>query len=84
MFPVSSIANKKKPAAAKGPEVKINENQSKDIMNELFNELDQKDAEELGAARGNNAVSKVAFSKEEEMENKYGAYAATDQAALKN
>ena len=49
MFPVSSIQpNRKKAAPSNAKRVqKVGEQQSKDIMNELFNDLDDKDAEDL-------------------------------------
>ena len=46
MFPISAVANKRKTAPAK-PFQKIDEKQSKDIMNSLFDDLDQQDAEDL-------------------------------------
>ena len=46
MFPVSSIQPQKKPVAPKKVS-KVNEAQSKDIMNNLFDDLDQQDDEDL-------------------------------------
>lgn len=51
MFPVSGLQpNKRKmalPANSKKQGQKVDEAQSKNIMGELFNELDQNDADEL-------------------------------------
>lgn len=53
MFPVSSVP-KKKPAPANKKTVKVNEQQSKDIMNNLFDEIDQQDADDLEDMAGAN------------------------------
>jgi len=79
MFPVSSLQpNKRKttqPVGGKKPAQKVDEQQSKDIMNQLFNDLDENEAEdleEMNRAPQQHAASKgpngqVAFSKEEEI-----------------
>jgi len=78
MFPVSGLQpNKRKmalPANGKKSGQKVDEAQSKDILGELFNELDQNDADELDEARRLpdnaqvvNEQGQVAFSKHEEM-----------------
>ena len=70
MYPVSTV-QKRKPAAK--PVQKVNEAQSKDIMNSLFEDLDQQDAEELEQANmPQQNLGPVAFNKEEELELKYG------------
>ena len=80
MFPVSSVQpNKRKvalPANKAGQ--KVDEAQSKNIMGELFNELDQNDVDDLAeqdkayAAHEQvvNDQGQVAFSKQEEMQFK--------------
>ena len=70
MFPISTVANKRKTATQK-PGAKIDEKQSKDIMNSLFEDLDQQNDEELEQqyVAPENAI--IAFSKEEELALKY-------------
>ena len=58
MYPVSSLqASKRKSALPGKNKPKVNEAQSKDIMNQLFDDLDQNEVEDLeernvtGAAR---------------------------------
>ncbi len=83
MFPVSGLhPNKRKmalPGNGKKANKPVDEAQSKNIMSELFNELDEKDADELQAAAANgdqalnvagqvvNENGQVALSKHEEM-----------------
>ena len=82
MFPVSGLQpNKRKmalPANSKKQGQKVDEAQSKNIMGELFNELDQNDADDLAEPANNFAAHEqvvndqglVAFSKHEEMQFK--------------
>ncbi len=70
MFPVSTVPNKRKTAPAK-PAQKIDEKQSKDIMNSLFDALDQQDDEDLEQQYVAPENQIVAFSKEEELALKY-------------
>lgn len=82
MFPVSSMQpNKRKmalPTNSKKQGQKVDEAQSKNIMGELFNELDQNDAEDLAEPANAYAAHEqvvneqglVAFSKQEEMQFK--------------
>lgn len=80
MFPASGMhPNKRKVALPpKNGAKKVNEAQSKDILGELFNELDQNDAEDLNEAKQAytdnqqvvNSEGQVAFSKHEEMQFK--------------
>lgn len=83
MFPASAMQpnnRRKAPAAAKKAS-KIDEAQSKDIMGELFDELDKNDAEELAETNHNlaahqqvvNEQGQVALSKHEEMQFKGAA-----------
>ena len=82
MYPMSSLQQKRKmalPGNGKKSGKAVDVAQSKNIMSELFNELDEKDADELQAAaeNGENALGgaaqvvnengQVAFSKQEEM-----------------
>ena len=81
MFPVSGMQpNKRKMALPSKQQSKaVDEAQSKNIMGELFDELDKNDAEELAEpekiaysshAQVVNDQGKVAFSKHEEMQFK--------------
>ena len=82
MFPVSGVQPSKRkmalPQNSKKGGQKVDEAQSKNIMGELFNELDQNDADDLDepdnayAAHEQvvNNEGQVAFSKHEEMQFK--------------
>lgn len=77
MMPQSNLG-KKKPGSAltiKIQKPKVTEEQSRDIMNNLFNQLDNKDAEELEDIHSSAIMAElnqpIAFNKEEQMYNKY-------------
>ena len=56
MYPISSIQPNKKKSTSTGASKKVqkvDEKQSKDIMNSLFEDLDQQDAEDLEQTNGN-------------------------------
>jgi hypothetical protein len=75
MMPTSSI----KPRKPNPPKVnqKVDEKQSKDIMNSLFEDLDQQDADALEANFAQQANVPVAMNKEEEIAMKYAVTAPT-------
>ena len=48
MLPVSAMQRQKKPVLSAAKQaVKVNAAESKEVLNSLFDDLDQKDAEEL-------------------------------------
>lgn len=77
-MPMSAL-NKKKPGNSSGLTIKqkpkVTAEQSKDIMNNLFNQLDSKAADELeefnSAAILADLNKPMAFNKEEQLLNKY-------------
>jgi len=76
-MPMTTIQKKKGGATTmtNKPKVKITDEQSKNIMDDLLQELDNKDADELqdvNAAAVLEELNKpIAFNKEEELLNKY-------------
>ena len=69
MYPVSALKQRKAPAKAAQ---KVDEKQSKDIMEALYDDLDQQDAEELEQHQAMQVnAGPVAFNKEEELALKY-------------
>ncbi len=78
MMPQSALG-KKKPATASGITIKnkpkVSEEQSRDIMNNLFSELDKKDNEELEDISSAAVVAElnkpIALNKQDQMYNKY-------------
>lgn len=72
MYPASSVQAKPRAKPAK-PAQKVDEKQSKDIMNSLFDDLDQQAAEDLEQNEVmQQAAYPVAINKEEELAMKYG------------
>jgi len=77
MMPMSTIQNKKnlQNAVSVKPKVKITDEQSKNIMDGLLQELDNQDAEELEDVNSKALLEElnkpVAFNREEEIMNKY-------------
>lgn len=76
MMPQSNLGAKKNHTIKQIQKPKVTEEQSKNIMNDLFNQLDNKDAEELEDMHNSAAVmaelnQPIAFNKEEQMYNKY-------------
>ena len=78
MMPQSALG-KKKPAAGSSVTVKnkpkVSEEQSRDIMNNLFSELDKKDNEELEDISSAAVIAElnkpIALNKQDQMYNKY-------------
>ena len=78
MMPQSAIG-KKKPAGstniAMKQKPKVSEEQSRDIMNNLFSELDKKDADELEDISSSAVIAElnkpIALNKQDQMYNKY-------------
>ena len=77
-MPLSTI-NKKKNASGAGISIKqkpkVSEEQSKDIMNNLFNQLDSNQADELEDINSSAIIAElnkpIAFNKEDQLYNKY-------------
>ena len=92
MYPVSSIQPSKRKSALQSTKKtpKVNEAQSKDIMNQLFEDLDKNEVEDLeernvtGASREQvyNESGQVAFSKQEEMQFKETTPAALQAGSV--
>jgi len=78
MMPQSALG-KKKPAAGSSVTIKnkpkVSEEQSRDIMNNLFSELDKKDNEELEDISSAAVIAElnkpIALNKQDQMYNKY-------------
>ena len=78
MMPQSALG-KKKPlgsaAMAMKQKPKVSEEQSRDIMNNLFSELDKKDADELEDISSSAVIAElnkpIALNKQDQMYNKY-------------
>lgn len=72
-MPQSTLKKTSIPAAK--PKPKVSEEQSRDIMNNLFSELDKKDADELediGTAAVITELTKpIALNKQDQLYNKY-------------
>lgn len=77
MFPQSTLGGKKNTKAGSKTEApKIGEEKSKDIMNKLFEDLDQQDEDELEDVNNKASIARtanqpVAFNKHEQLQNKY-------------
>ena len=78
MMPQSALG-KKKPLGsttmAMKQKPKVSEEQSRDIMNNLFSELDKKDADELEDISSSAVIAElnkpIALNKQDQMYNKY-------------
>jgi len=88
MMPQSTIA--KKPAVPKQPvKPKVTEEQSRNIINNLFEQLDNKDADELEDIHASAALMEelnkpLAFNKEEQLYNKYNVALAAEPVPKKD
>lgn len=84
MMPQSTIV--KKPAVPKQPvKPKVTEEQSRNIINNLFEQLDNKEADELEDIHASAALIEelnkpLAFNKEEQLYNKYNVALAAETA----
>ncbi len=88
-----SALGKKKPGTATGVTIKqkpkVSEEQSRDIMNNLFSELDKKDNEELEDISSAAVIAElnkpIALNKQDQLYNKYnitlGGGSAQEQPA---
>ena len=82
MQPSSAIINKKKSANKQ-----VSEAQSKDVMNDLLNELDDQDDENLQEVQAKMqaaATGQVAFNQEDMLEKKYAMTLGGDQESQKS
>jgi hypothetical protein len=79
MMPQSALGKKKPGTTASGVTIKqkpkVSEEQSRDIMNNLFSELDKKDNEELEDISSAAVIAElnkpIALNKQDQLYNKY-------------
>lgn len=87
MMPQSTLT--KKPVVIKQPvKPKVTEEQSRNIINNLFEQLDNKDADELEDIHASTALIEelnkpLAFNKEEQLYNKYNVALAAEPTPSK-
>lgn len=88
MMPQSTIAKKPAVPNQKPVKPKVTEEQSRNIINNLFEQLDNKDADELEDIHASAALMEelnkpLAFNKEEQLYNKYNVALAAESPVPK-